>query len=99
MIFQIRAYLLSMAFSLAFGAMFAKTYRVYRIFTRSCIGVVKNKVIKQLEIQVLNALLKHVYPHNKTINQASPRSAERILREPHKQGINERALDTCRVEP
>lgn len=35
-----------MAFSLAFGAMFAKTYRVYRIFTRSCIGVVKNKVIK-----------------------------------------------------
>jgi len=41
---QIRAYLLSMGFSLAFGSMFAKTYRVHRIFTRSCIGVVKNKV-------------------------------------------------------
>lgn len=37
-------YLLSAGFSLAFGSMFTKTYRVHRIFTRSRSGVVKNKV-------------------------------------------------------
>ncbi|KAG8035154.1 hypothetical protein G9C98_001644, partial [Cotesia typhae] len=39
-----RVYLLSAGFSLAFGSMFTKTYRVHRIFTRSRSGVVKNKV-------------------------------------------------------
>jgi len=43
-VFQARAYLLSAGFSLAFGSMFTKTYRVHRIFTRSRSGVVKNKV-------------------------------------------------------
>ncbi|KAG8242241.1 hypothetical protein J6590_070076 [Homalodisca vitripennis] len=38
-----RVYLLSAGFSLAFGSMFTKTYRVHRIFTRSASGVVKNK--------------------------------------------------------
>ncbi|RZF44490.1 hypothetical protein LSTR_LSTR002263 [Laodelphax striatellus] len=38
-----RVYLLSAGFSLAFGSMFTKTYRVHRIFTRSSSGVVKNK--------------------------------------------------------
>lgn len=42
-VFQARAYLLSAGFSLAFGSMFTKTYRVHRIFTRSRSGVVKNK--------------------------------------------------------
>lgn len=41
---QARVYLLSAGFSLAFGSMFTKTYRVHRIFTRSRSGVVKNKV-------------------------------------------------------
>jgi hypothetical protein len=41
---QARAYLLSAGFSLAFGSMFTKTYRVHRIFTTSRSGVVKNKV-------------------------------------------------------
>ncbi|XP_071522350.1 uncharacterized protein [Panulirus ornatus] len=40
-----RAYLLSAGFSLAFGSMFTKTYRVHQIFTRSnSAGVVRNKV-------------------------------------------------------
>jgi hypothetical protein len=47
-VFQARAYLLSAGFSLAFGSMFTKTYRVHRIFTRSRSGVVKNKVSESL---------------------------------------------------
>ncbi|KAL2732571.1 gamma-aminobutyric acid type B receptor subunit 2 isoform X1 [Vespula maculifrons] len=43
-----RVYLLSAGFSLAFGSMFTKTYRVHRIFTRSRSGVVKNKVWFQI---------------------------------------------------
>ncbi|CAG7672082.1 unnamed protein product [Allacma fusca] len=49
----VRAYLLSTGFSLAFGAMFAKTYRVHRIFTRSCLGVVKNKLLRDTQLMTV----------------------------------------------
>ncbi|ROT79401.1 putative gamma-aminobutyric acid type B receptor subunit 2 [Penaeus vannamei] len=46
-----RAYLLSAGFSLAFGSMFTKTYRVHQIFTRSnSAGVVKNKLLKDKQL-------------------------------------------------
>ncbi|XP_037785997.1 uncharacterized protein LOC119581906 [Penaeus monodon] len=46
-----RAYLLSAGFSLAFGSMFTKTYRVHQIFTRSnSAGVVKNKLLKDRQL-------------------------------------------------
>ena len=41
---QVRAFLLAAGFSLAFGAMFTKTYRVHQIFTRAHSGLVKSKV-------------------------------------------------------
>ncbi|XP_046416567.1 gamma-aminobutyric acid type B receptor subunit 2 isoform X1 [Neodiprion fabricii] len=45
-----RVYLLSAGFSLAFGSMFTKTYRVHRIFTRSRSGVVKNKLLQDTQL-------------------------------------------------
>ncbi|XP_043276571.1 gamma-aminobutyric acid type B receptor subunit 2 isoform X2 [Venturia canescens] len=45
-----RAYLLSAGFSLAFGSMFTKTYRVHRIFIRSRSGVVKNKLLQDTQL-------------------------------------------------
>ena len=44
-IFQARAFLLAAGFSLAFGAMFTKTYRVHQIISRANTGLVKSKVI------------------------------------------------------
>lgn len=41
---QGRAYLWVAGFSLAFGAMFAKTYRVHQIFRRANAGIVRSKV-------------------------------------------------------
>ncbi|XP_076629216.1 gamma-aminobutyric acid type B receptor subunit 3 [Colletes latitarsis] len=53
-----RVYLLSAGFSLAFGSMFTKTYRVHRIFTRSRSGVVKNKLLQDTQlISLICALL------------------------------------------
>ncbi|XP_059477386.1 gamma-aminobutyric acid type B receptor subunit 2 isoform X2 [Neocloeon triangulifer] len=53
-----RAYLLSAGFSLAFGSMFTKTYRVHRIFTSSRSGVVKNKLLQDTQlISLICALL------------------------------------------
>ncbi|KAK8727205.1 hypothetical protein OTU49_009749, partial [Cherax quadricarinatus] len=54
-----RAYLLSAGFSLAFGSMFTKTYRVHQIFTRSnSAGVVRNKLLKDKQlITVIMVLL------------------------------------------
>ena len=43
-LFQTRAFLFAAGFSLSFGAMFTKTYRVYQIFTRAHSGLVKSKV-------------------------------------------------------
>ena len=37
-VFQIKAIMISISFSLAFGAMFAKTWRVHVIFTQTTIG-------------------------------------------------------------
>ncbi|XP_071455061.1 uncharacterized protein GABA-B-R3 [Hetaerina americana] len=52
-----RAYLLSAGFSLAFGSMFTKTYRVHRIFTRSRSGVVKNKMLQDTQLMSLICVL------------------------------------------
>ncbi|XP_037958848.1 gamma-aminobutyric acid type B receptor subunit 2 [Teleopsis dalmanni] len=47
-----RVYLLSAGFSLAFGSMFAKTYRVHRIFT--CTGsVFKDKMLQDIQLILL----------------------------------------------
>ncbi|XP_063223115.1 uncharacterized protein LOC134531347 [Bacillus rossius redtenbacheri] len=52
-----RIYLLSAGFSLAFGSMFTKTYRVHRIFTRSRSGVVKNKLLQDTQLISLICVL------------------------------------------
>lgn len=57
-LFQARVYLLSSGFSLAFGSMFAKTYRVHRIFTHSGGGVCKDKMLQDTQlISLVCALL------------------------------------------
>ncbi|CRK94045.1 CLUMA_CG007569, isoform A [Clunio marinus] len=45
-----RVYLLSAGFSLTFGSMFAKTYRVHRIFTHSWAGICKDKMLKDTKL-------------------------------------------------
>ncbi|XP_076226557.1 gamma-aminobutyric acid type B receptor subunit 3 isoform X3 [Nomia melanderi] len=52
-----RVYLLSAGFSLAFGSMFTKTYRVHRIFTKSRSGVVKNKLLQDTRLISLICVL------------------------------------------
>ncbi|CAO1311189.1 unnamed protein product [Diamesa serratosioi] len=53
-----RVCLLSAGFSLAFGSMFAKTYRVHRIFTHSWSGICKDKMLKDTKlISLVGALL------------------------------------------
>lgn len=48
---QARVYLLSAGFSLTFGSMFAKTYRVHRIFTHSWGGIFcKDKMLKDTKL-------------------------------------------------
>ncbi|GJQ84523.1 GABA-B-R3 [Trypoxylus dichotomus] len=54
---NIKVYLLSAGFSLAFGSMFAKTYRVHRIFTYSASGLVKDKILKDEQLIALILLL------------------------------------------
>lgn len=55
---QARVCLLSAGFSLAFGSMFAKTYRVHRIFTHSWSGICKDKMLKDTKlISLVGALL------------------------------------------
>src|SRR5687768_13330465 len=61
---QVRAYLLATGFSLAFGAMFAKTYRVHRIFTRSCAGVVKNRVSMSMNSKIIISVSNSSYAHS-----------------------------------
>lgn len=57
-LYQARVYLLSSGFSLAFGSMFAKTYRVHRIFTRSGGSVCKDKMLQDTQlISLVCALL------------------------------------------
>jgi len=64
---QARVYLLSAGFSLAFGSMFTKTYRVHRIFTRSRSGVVKNKVGDIRTIILFSYLVHVTWPDAKPI--------------------------------
>ncbi|XP_076297713.1 gamma-aminobutyric acid type B receptor subunit 3 isoform X2 [Lasioglossum baleicum] len=52
-----RVYLLSAGFSLAFGSMFTKTYRVHRIFTKSRSGVVKDKLLQDTRLISLICVL------------------------------------------
>ncbi|GAB6027300.1 Metabotropic GABA-B receptor subtype 3A [Chamberlinius hualienensis] len=48
-----RALLLSAGFSLAFGAMFTKTYRVHQIFIRASSGVIKRKLLQDKRLIIL----------------------------------------------
>ena len=53
-LFKVRVYLLSSGFSLAFGSMFAKTYRVHRIFTHTGgPSKVKDKLLKDNQLIAL----------------------------------------------
>ncbi|XP_059055510.1 gamma-aminobutyric acid type B receptor subunit 2 [Achroia grisella] len=53
-----RVYILSAGFSLAFGSMFAKTYRVHRIFISNRSGVCKTKLLQDTQlISLVCALL------------------------------------------
>lgn len=49
--------MLSAGFSLAFGSMFAKTYRVNKIFTYSAASVVKDKFLKDRHLITLILML------------------------------------------
>ncbi|XP_060803785.1 gamma-aminobutyric acid type B receptor subunit 2 [Amyelois transitella] len=54
----VRVYILSAGFSLAFGSMFAKTYRVHRIFISNRSGVCKTKLLQDTPlISLVCALL------------------------------------------
>ncbi|XP_058454034.1 gamma-aminobutyric acid type B receptor subunit 2 [Malaya genurostris] len=53
-----RIYFLSAGFSLAFGSMFAKTFRVYRLFTLSAGGLCKDKILRDTQlISMIGVLL------------------------------------------
>ncbi|KAG0430048.1 hypothetical protein HPB47_023045 [Ixodes persulcatus] len=53
----VRAFLLSGGFSLAFGAIFIKTYRVHHIFIRASSGIIKNKLLQDQQLIALVCLL------------------------------------------
>ncbi|KAK0064730.1 gamma-aminobutyric acid type B receptor subunit 2, partial [Biomphalaria pfeifferi] len=53
----VRAFLLAAGFSLAFGAMFAKTFRVHQIFIRAHHGLVKSKLIQDTHLLVIIGVL------------------------------------------
>ncbi|XP_033742389.1 gamma-aminobutyric acid type B receptor subunit 2-like [Pecten maximus] len=53
-----RAFFFAAGFSLAFGSMFTKTYRVHQIFTRANRGLIKNKLLKDKQLLfIIGALL------------------------------------------
>ncbi|XP_041357870.1 gamma-aminobutyric acid type B receptor subunit 1-like [Gigantopelta aegis] len=52
-----RAFLLAAGFSLSFGAMFAKTYRVHQIFTRANSGLVKSKLLRDKHLLFIIGVL------------------------------------------
>lgn len=75
-VFQARAYLLSAGFSLAFGSMFTKTYRVHRIFTRSRSGVVKNKVSESLVFTSIHFFFRaFLFFHPRRLQKAATSTA------------------------
>ncbi|KAB0798802.1 hypothetical protein PPYR_06682 [Photinus pyralis] len=53
----IRVYLFSTGFSLTFGSIFAKTYRVHRIFTYSATSLIKDKLLKDKQLIALICVL------------------------------------------
>ncbi|KAK4887533.1 hypothetical protein RN001_003804 [Aquatica leii] len=53
----VRVYLFSAGFSLTFGSIFAKTYRVHRIFTYSATSLVKDKLLKDKQLIALICVL------------------------------------------
>lgn len=53
----VRAFLLSGGFSLAFGAIFIKTYRVHHLFVRASSGVIKNKLLQDQQLIALVCVL------------------------------------------
>ncbi|KAK5644175.1 hypothetical protein RI129_008020 [Pyrocoelia pectoralis] len=53
----IRVYLFSTGFSLTFGSIFAKTYRVHRIFTYSGTSLIKDKLLKDKQLIALISIL------------------------------------------
>ncbi|XP_052864575.1 gamma-aminobutyric acid type B receptor subunit 2 [Anopheles cruzii] len=52
-----RVYFLSAGFSLAFGSMFAKTFRVYRIFTQSAGGLCRDRILRDTQLISVIVLL------------------------------------------
>ncbi|GAB1608878.1 gamma-aminobutyric acid type B receptor subunit 1-like [Argonauta hians] len=53
-----RAFLFAAGFSLAFGSMFTKTYRVHQIFTRAHSGVIRSKLLRDKQLLfIIGALL------------------------------------------
>ncbi|XP_052282516.1 gamma-aminobutyric acid type B receptor subunit 2-like isoform X2 [Dreissena polymorpha] len=53
-----RAFLFSSGFSMSFGAMFTKTYRVHQIFTRANRGLIKSKLLRDKQLLfIVGALL------------------------------------------
>ncbi|XP_053612233.1 gamma-aminobutyric acid type B receptor subunit 2 isoform X2 [Plodia interpunctella] len=55
-----RVYILSAGFSLAFGSMFAKTYRVHRIFISNRSGVCKTKLLQDTPLISLVCALQFI---------------------------------------
>lgn len=55
--FQMRSFMFAAGFSLAFGSMFTKTYRVHQIFTRAHSGLIKSKVGFVMKIIIRQLLL------------------------------------------
>ncbi|GAU97949.1 hypothetical protein RvY_09165-2 [Ramazzottius varieornatus] len=54
---QIRIFLLSSGFSVAFGSLFLKTFRVHRIFRRASRGVIKSRLLRDNQLLAGVALL------------------------------------------
>ncbi|KAK3099543.1 hypothetical protein FSP39_006046 [Pinctada imbricata] len=49
----VRAFVFAAGFSLSFGAMFTKTYRVHQIFTRASHGLIKTKLLKDKQLMLI----------------------------------------------
>lgn len=67
--------MLSSGFSLAFGSMFAKTYRVHKIFTRSCTGIVRNKVRQSIVFILFGRVYVNSSPPIRRLNFVATNSS------------------------
>ncbi|ELU13609.1 hypothetical protein CAPTEDRAFT_204050 [Capitella teleta] len=50
---SVRAWLFAVGFSLAFGSMFAKTFRIHRLFRRTHSGLVKKRLLRDTQLLLL----------------------------------------------